>query len=477
MLVPSEGMSMVVNPQHPEIFCVDESLFYIRNIFHENWFLAKASVFTHEVGTESDFHIYNLDSTAGEYDTLPPQVVENLLDILRPNRLDDDLPEYLDQCDIESRELPSIRFQFVDADLVQNQSEFVNIGSIVYEPNDYLEQLEGHRCRVKIRKSTNVRFGLNFISEIAIHFGVIRNLNTRFENFRVSISLCIVPRLVPMNYYYLFFPILHTYATIIPVHVTQDTVSIRLTNGQGNEEEFTVNTMEALHMVHSQETSPSLLLGGIRLSALPTIGQSVLALAPQSNIHENIANGVMLVPSRQMSLIVDPNNAQDFCQDGSLFYVNHIVNQNYVLAKASIILGDELAGSQSDMHVYHIDSASGEYDNLPSQVIDKLLDVLVPIRLNDDLPEYLEDCDGNRVLPSIRFQFLRLGLIQNQSGFIHEGDIVYGPQDYLEHTGDGRCRFKIREASPERFGLNFISKIAIHFKREEIGFCDPKFVH
>jgi hypothetical protein len=68
-------------------------------------------------------------------------------------------------------------------------------------------------------------------------------------------------------------------------------------------------------------------------------------------------------------------------------------------------------------------------------------------------------------------------MMQNQSEIVHEGDIVYGPEDYLEHIGDGRCRFKIREASPVRFGLNFISKIAIHFKREEIGFCDPKFVH
>jgi hypothetical protein len=44
----------------------------------------------------------------------------------------------------------------------------------------------------------------------------------------------------------------------------------------------------------------------------------------------------------------------------------------------------------------------------------------------------------------------------------------------LERMDTGQCMFKILEADNDPIlGLNFLTKVATHFTRSRIGFCDP----
>jgi hypothetical protein len=216
----------------------------------------------------------------------------------------------------------------------------------------------------------------------------------------------------------------------------------------------------------------------------PTLGLSPLSVT--SNAYDN---GYMFVPGRwrksfpeetQMSMVIDPKNPKRFCEQGSLFYTGNRNGIRYDLwftvhAQIRVVAPHE----QADQIVsaiegwlsrdeYLIDSSIVQ-DRVPQSVIQALLRHLTPNNVSNRLPEYLENCNiKNGGYPSIYFRVMQEGM----NGFTHKGLIVYGPEDYLEYEGRGRCTFKIRGSDAPSFGINFLTKVAVHFRSHELGFCD-----
>jgi hypothetical protein len=84
-----------------------------------------------------------------------------------------------------------------------------------------------------------------------------------------------------------------------------------------------------------------------------------------------------------------------------------------------------------------------------------------------DILDNIHNCVLERH-PEIHFQIAAAAV-----GDDIAGTIVYGPDDYLEKISETQCRFKIQRSDVGRFGMKFLSKIAVHIKRDRIGFCDP----
>jgi hypothetical protein len=162
-------------------------------------------------------------------------------------------------------------------------------------------------------------------------------------------------------------------------------------------------------------------------------------------------------------MILDPINPQSFCVEGSFFYVSGLTHKYTLNVDTVISLNDELFRG-GFIEIFEIQP--GEYfDSLSTEVIERLLHHMGIY--GQSLPSLVDNCDM-AAYPSIQFE-----IGTDSPLFDHSGTIVYAPDDYLESLGNGQCIFKIRASNNPRFGLNFLSKIATHFTRDRIEFCDP----
>jgi hypothetical protein len=167
-------ISMIVNPENPanDGFCTEGSLFYSE---HDNRYLhivvdTKIVPDGHPIQSDGPWiRGYYQFKPDAEYDYITDMRIIELSDAITPGNLLD-LSGYLNECDLENRSYPSIHFRVLQRMLGPgNQHE--HIGTIVYYPNDYMEQLEDGRCRFKIRTARRLpSFGRNFMRKIAIHF-------------------------------------------------------------------------------------------------------------------------------------------------------------------------------------------------------------------------------------------------------------------------------------------------------------------
>jgi len=221
------------------------------------------------------------------------------------------------------------------------------------------------------------------------------------------------------------------------------------------------------------------------------MGGNMLGLNPASDIYTAFPRGFMLYPGRsstefpddtKVSMILDQSILEDrrLCSQGSFFNVTR--EQDVIYVKTQIIPGGstvhENLGVPTEEFVINFvsrvtrtDASMRDADIIPFIAGTQLAGHLLPRSSSTHLPEYLEDCDlVNGNYPSIHFRIME----SLRSGGTHKGTIVYSPADYLESLGDGRCRLRVRNyPSRPLLGINFLTKVAVHFKADEIGFCDP----
>jgi hypothetical protein len=108
---------------------------------------------------------YENDSS-DEYDYLPTDALSSISNFFMPRRWSNGFPDILYYCNLETGGYPYIEIRLSEPE----QSEYIDKRTIIYDPDDYLEPLQGGRCRFKIRESHKPRFGLNFLAIIATHF-------------------------------------------------------------------------------------------------------------------------------------------------------------------------------------------------------------------------------------------------------------------------------------------------------------------
>jgi hypothetical protein len=224
----------------------------------------------------------------------------------------------------------------------------------------------------------------------------------------------------------------------------------------------------------------------------PMIGRrNFLGFHPASDIYREFPQGFMLYPGRsnnefpddtKVSMILDQSILEDggLCYQTSLFHITRELNSVYVetlLVQDGSPVEDILPTQTLDTYaidpypgMLDVDESYRDTDVISFRVGAELVNYFFPQRSSSLLPQYLDNCDlVNGDYPSIHFRILE----PPSSGGTHRGTIVYSPVDYMESTGDGRCRFTVRNFGVPRFGMNFLTKVAIHFKADEIGFCDP----
>jgi len=222
---------------------------------------------------------------------------------------------------------------------------------------------------------------------------------------------------------------------------------------------------------------------------------SQLNVGPYASIYTTFPHGFILYPGQlttvnsEYSMILNSDNPVDdgYCGEGSLFYVPYLPEWGsdlpdtmQLMVDTKIILNGVVMGPQpivstlprygfngNHWEIYHLGTkwpSEGD-DTIPSEVGEILLDVLGG--------SVLDNCDlVNGNYPSIHFRFMEL----RDNVYFHVGTIVYGPEDYLEPIGGGRCRVILEWSSDNvypTFGHNFLKKIAINFKSDQVGFCDP----
>jgi hypothetical protein len=221
----------------------------------------------------------------------------------------------------------------------------------------------------------------------------------------------------------------------------------------------------------------------------PTVGErSYLGLGGMSRFYRALPRGFVLYPGSLSgdiqsppSMILDQTLIEHngFCTQGSLFRIDRIFDQAHVVT--DIVINNEQVEIDPYLNraYYSIDINHREtnhvvpdisFDIIPGPVGSRLMNLLSPQLSSNIIPEYLDNCDlQNGNYPSIHFRVFRSP--DDDQNF--RGTIIYGPDDYLEPPVNGRCRFKIRNTGLASFGLNFLSKIAVHFDSRTIGFCDP----
>jgi hypothetical protein len=209
----------------------------------------------------------------------------------------------------------------------------------------------------------------------------------------------------------------------------------------------------------------------VYLEAYRSMERSVFAISPRSNIHQHFGNGVALIPTNLgLSMVVNPQNmAEEFCEHGSLFYVEYSEDFVYPF---SVYVASILLNTTYERRLYEFSSTS-EFDILPTVIVQQLLNSIIPNRTTQIIPEYIENCNIENYA-SIHFRFEQRD--GNTGNFLSKGDIEYAPDDYLQVSDNGRCRLMIRAGLDFQFGINFLKRIASHHKTTQIGFCDPKIV-
>jgi hypothetical protein len=212
----------------------------------------------------------------------------------------------------------------------------------------------------------------------------------------------------------------------------------------------------------------------------PFEAPNFIGIGPESGIYRNFENGLMLVPDRlgddfpqdtQMSLVLNPENPEMFCQENSLFYMNIASGVSWFEFSVEAKLfgsNDQIPESNNEYQVYTVDSRQ-KFDRLPNNVYSELYRLVINGNPNIESPHTINDCHDLDTYPSILF---RIGdRIDGQ--YNHRGNIIYSPDDYLEPTAGNQCILKVRRGQSGVFGLNFLSKITAHLNRDRIGFCDP----
>jgi len=204
-----------------------------------------------------------------------------------------------------------------------------------------------------------------------------------------------------------------------------------------------------------------------------------IGLAQDSPICRELVNGIMIVPERlrndfpqdtQMSLILNPENPPTHCHEDSLFYAipaNQFTSIPGIETSPRIVVPNQPIDQEDNDYEFEsftIDS-SEVLDKLSATVFDELMN-----HINEgsmEIPRIINDCNFSRY-PSIHFR------IRSSDSDNVAGVIVYGPEDYLEHISETQCILKVeRSRTYGLFGMNFISKIAIHLTPDRVGFCDP----
>jgi hypothetical protein len=177
--------------------------------------------------------------------------------------------------------------------------------------------------------------------------------------------------------------------------------------------------------------------------------REIFGVSPDSQIYNDFPNGFLMISesSTDLSMVVNPQNIENFCQQDSLFYIG-ISMDEFQIAVETIEL----------------------YDSFPDHVIEQLNRYINPGGSSPRLPTTIENCNLSEY-PAIGF---RIGEFNSDSQFQHIGNVIYAPDDYMEYVSDTDCRFKIRNSETGGvFGVNFLSKVAVHLRPDRIGFCDP----
>jgi hypothetical protein len=205
--------------------------------------------------------------------------------------------------------------------------------------------------------------------------------------------------------------------------------------------------------------------------------REIFGVSPDSQIYNDFPNGFLMISesSTDLSMVVNPQNIENFCQQDSLFYIG-ISTDEFQIAVETIVIPNESQDSN-----FEIDSsapmiqrfsvsASELFDSFPEHVIDQLTRYINPGGSSPRLPTTIENCNLSEY-PAIGF---RIGEFNSDSQFQHIGNVIYAPDDYMEYVSDTDCRFKIRYSETGGvFGENFLSKVAVHLRPDRIGFCDP----
>jgi hypothetical protein len=299
-----------------------------------------------------------------------------------------------------------------------------------------------------------------------------------------------------MTFFACILPIILASELNIPVTIDEDGMTVRMRHT------FT----DQNNSISTQEDDFRIILCNFSLQQPQTIARSgnngvrirpvthppVLTMRPTNNV--GFLNGMMLVAGS--SMVVNPLDTARYCEDGSLFYVNSGPTEYIAVVKPSIVYSNnpQDVGAQSISYLFGFDSSSGDIDYLPPDFFDEILNVLIPNRMTDQVPEILDNCDlvngrffGNEEFPHIidncnydRFPsiYFKIGeyVSRDSDTIIIQplGTIVYGPDDYLSPMANGRCRVMIRHAlGMPYFGLNFLKRVAVHFNKTSITFCDP----
>jgi hypothetical protein len=302
------------------------------------------------------------------------------------------------------------------------------------------------------------------------------------------VILSIQPRMI---YLIFIFPIF-VYGSvnedmIVPVYVNGGTAQVRLEvtlSDNRIEEDFfvidTTNQNTTINIDYSDTIEGiSFLDGPIVVARVDLPGEtksnthSIIGLSSTSPFYNVFPTGFMLVPRDHggLSMILSPEDCdENFCLEDSMFSVRAL-NSSFrvktrLISSAYTITNEDRA--------FTIDTTK-EFDGLPSDSIVHLLDLLIPERVDDELPVIFYNCDiVNGGYPSIQFEVGERHVIEGIN-FVQKGTIVYSPDDYLQQLAPGVCGFTIRKADIEPyFGLNFLSKVGTHIMKRRIGFCDPR---
>jgi hypothetical protein len=225
---------------------------------------------------------------------------------------------------------------------------------------------------------------------------------------------------------------------------------------------------DAFILFHDQDLS---------IPAIPTRSRSVLGLSPMSSIHDVFDNGYIIGPHNDgLSLIVNPSDPeQGICEPGSLFYVETGIEEYTIQVEPTLVDSNYTPPQEVRYRKYNVLSIGSEYDTIHSQIVHELVGRIS--RTNEVVSSnrgelYINSCDiEHGGYPSINF---RIG--NDSSGsFVHQGTVVYEPQDYLKIMSNGQCEIMLDFARQDAyvFGYRFLTRISTHFGRNRIGFCDP----
>jgi len=213
---------------------------------------------------------------------------------------------------------------------------------------------------------------------------------------------------------------------------------------------------------------------------------SSLGIGPGSHLQNLYSNGLMFVPSQssEVSMVRNPNNpGERFCEPNSLYYVNNILGEYSVAVKTMIAdVSHDLITEEStrEYQSYRIRSSGSKYMKIDRNAFNELFQILFPNTVYDGeatTQVVLEDCRFHG-LPDIWFM---IGNRDDHVNFDWKGTIVYHPEDYLEKlTNDNltndrtRCILRVEPSQFPSFGFDLLSKVAIHFTQNQVGFCDPR---